>query len=44
MFLAGTVALARRPTSAASMKLFAFSITYVTLLFAALTVDVLVLS
>ena len=44
MFLAGTVGLARRPTSAASMKLFAFSITYVTLLFAALTIDVLVLS
>ena len=43
MFLTGTIALARRPTSAASMKLFAFSITYVTLLFAALTLDVLVL-
>jgi heme o synthase len=44
MFLLGTVDLTRRPTSAASMRVFAFSITYVTLLFAALTVDVLVLT
>jgi heme o synthase len=42
LFLGGTAALARQPTSQASMRLFAFSITYVTLLFGALTVDVLV--
>jgi protoheme IX farnesyltransferase len=42
MFLWGTIRLARRPTAQASMRLFAFSITYVTLLFAALTIDVLV--
>ena len=41
-FIAGTVALGRAPTPAASMRLFTFSITYVTLLFAAITVDVLV--
>jgi protoheme IX farnesyltransferase len=43
-FLAGTVALAARPTPAASMKVFAYSITYVTLLFGAMTVDVLVVA
>ena len=42
IFLAGTVALARRPSAAASMRLFGFSITYVTLLFGAMTLDVLV--
>jgi protoheme IX farnesyltransferase len=42
MFVAGTVLLARRPTVEASMRLFGFSITYVTVLFAALTLDVLV--
>ena len=41
-FLVATVALARVPTAAASMKVFTFSITYVTVLFGALTVDVLV--
>ncbi|MET0323686.1 MAG: heme o synthase, partial [Ilumatobacteraceae bacterium] len=41
-FLAATVALARRPSAAASMKVFTYSITYVTVLFAALTIDVLV--
>ena len=41
-FLVATVALARIPTPAASMRVFTFSITYVTVLFAALTVDVLV--
>jgi len=41
-FIGGTVALAERPTPAASMKLFAYSITYVTLLFGAMTLDVLV--
>lgn len=43
-FLGGTVALARRPSAAASMRVFAYSITYVTLLFTALTIDVLVLA
>ena len=41
-FLAATVGLARNPTPAASMKVFTYSITYVTVLFAALTIDVLV--
>ncbi|MEM9746749.1 MAG: heme o synthase [Actinomycetota bacterium] len=42
MFLAGTVLLGRSPTPAASMRLFGFSITYVTVLFGAMTLDVLV--
>ncbi len=42
LFLAGTVDLGRNPTPARSMRLFTFSITYITLLFTALTVDVLV--
>jgi len=42
LFLWGAVDLARRPSLSRSMRLFAFSITYVTLLFGALTVDVLV--
>lgn len=41
-FVAGTVLLARRPTPAMSMRVFAYSITYVTVLFAAMTIDVLV--
>ena len=41
-FLLATVALARNPTPAASMKVFTYSITYVSVLFAALMVDVLV--
>ena len=44
MFLAGTVALVRHPTPTASMRVFTFSITYVTLLFGALTLDVLLMS
>jgi heme o synthase len=40
-FLGATVALSRNPTPAASMRVFTYSITYVTLLFGALTVDVL---
>jgi heme o synthase len=40
-FLGATVALSRNPTPAASMRVFTYSITYVTLLFAALTLDVL---
>ena len=42
LFLWSTVDLGRNPTEQRSMRVFAFSITYVTLLFAALTVDVLV--
>jgi protoheme IX farnesyltransferase len=42
VFLAATVALAREPTPAMSMRVFAYSISYVTVLFAAMTLDVLV--
>ena len=42
LFLGGTIALGRAPTAARSMKLFSFSITYLSVLFVALTVDVLV--
>jgi protoheme IX farnesyltransferase len=42
LFLWGTVDLGRSPTPQRSMRLFAFSISYVTLVFGALTVDVLV--
>ena len=42
IFLAATVWLGRRPTAANSMRVFGFSITYVTLLFAAITLDVLI--
>jgi protoheme IX farnesyltransferase len=41
-FVVGTAMLSRRPTDAWSMRVFSFSITYVTLLFGALMVDVLV--
>jgi protoheme IX farnesyltransferase len=41
-FLWGSVDLVRNPTPQRSMRLFGFSITYVTLLFGALTLDVLV--
>ena len=41
-FLGGTIALGRTPTATGSMKLFSFSITYLSLVFVALTVDVLV--
>jgi protoheme IX farnesyltransferase len=41
-FIAGTIALARRPTPANSMRLFGYSITYVTLLFASMMIDVFV--
>ncbi|MEY2967164.1 MAG: protoheme farnesyltransferase [Actinomycetota bacterium] len=41
-FLWGTIALGRSPSSAASMRLFSFSISYISLLFVALTVDVFV--
>jgi protoheme IX farnesyltransferase len=42
LFFGGTIALARNPTPAASMRLFGFSITYVTVLFGAMTLDVFV--
>jgi len=42
IFIASTVALARRPSEALSMKVFTYSITYVTLLFAAIMLDVFV--
>ena len=42
IFLGGTFALKRHPTPANSMRLFGFSITYVTGLFGAMTLDVLV--
>jgi heme o synthase len=41
-FVYATVRLARNPTPQRSMRVFAFSITYVSVLFAALTIDVLV--
>jgi len=41
-FLAATVTLGRRPSDRLSMQVFGFSITYVTLLFGALTFDVLI--
>ena len=42
LFIAGTAQLIGTPTPERSMRVFAYSITYVTLLFAALTIDVLV--
>ena len=41
-FIVGTAMLSRRPTDVWSMRVFSFSITYVTLLFGALMVDVLI--
>jgi protoheme IX farnesyltransferase len=41
-FIIGTAMLSRKPTQAWSMRVFSFSITYVTLLFGALMLDVLV--
>jgi len=42
LFLWGTIDLGRSPTPQRSMRVFGYSITYVTLLFTAMTVDVLV--
>jgi protoheme IX farnesyltransferase len=42
LFTAGCAALLRDPTPKRSMRLFGFSITYVTILFASIAVDVLV--
>jgi protoheme IX farnesyltransferase len=41
-FLWGTIALGRTDSASASMKLFSFSISYISVIFVALTVDVLV--
>ena len=41
-FVAGTIGLGRQPTPARSMRLFAFSISYVTLLFVAMAADVMI--
>ena len=41
-FLWGTIALSRADSPAASMRLFSFSITYISVLFVAMTVDVFV--
>ena len=40
-FIAATVWLGRNPTASASMRVFGFSITYVTVLFGAMTLDIL---
>lgn len=42
LFLWGTIDLGRNPTAGRAMRVFGYSITYVTLLFAAMTIDVLV--
>lgn len=42
LFVAGTIDLGRAPTPQRSMRVFGYSITYVTLLFGAMVVDVLV--
>ena len=41
-FMIGTAMLGRKPTEAWSMRVFSFSITYVTVLFGALMIDVLI--
>src|SRR5690606_10619378 len=42
LFVAATVALAQRPSESLSMRVFAYSITYVTLLFGAMMLDVFI--
>ena len=42
MFIAGVFALSRDPDPGKAMRLFGYSISYVTLLFGVLTLDVLV--
>lgn len=42
IFIAATIWLGRNPTASASMRVFGYSITYVTVLFAAMTADVLI--
>jgi protoheme IX farnesyltransferase len=41
-FIASTVDLSRNPTASRAMRVFGFSITYVTVLFTAMAVDVFV--
>ena len=41
-FISGCLALRRNPVAAEAMQVFRYSITYVTLLFAAIAVDTLV--
>src|SRR5690606_29680950 len=41
VFLASTVWLSRNPSPAASMRVFAYSISYITILFGAMTLEVL---
>ena len=43
-FVIGTIALGSNPTEARSMRIFSFSITYVSAIFLALTLDVLLIS
>lgn len=42
VFLGGTLLLARKPSESGAMRLFSYSISYITLLFTAIAVDVLV--
>jgi len=42
LFIVGAVQLGRKPTPSQSMRLFTFSITYVTILFVAMAIDVFV--
>ena len=42
LFAAGCLGLARDPSPKRSMRVFAYSITYVTILFGAMAIDVLV--
>jgi protoheme IX farnesyltransferase len=42
MFLYGAIALGKNPTKSASMRLFGFSISYVSVLFGAMMLDVFV--
>jgi protoheme IX farnesyltransferase len=41
IFIAATLWLGRHPTASASMRVFGYSITYVTVLFGAMTLDIL---
>ncbi len=42
LFIVGSIRLGRDPSDSRSMRLFSFSITYISVLFMALTLDVLV--
>jgi protoheme IX farnesyltransferase len=41
IFIAATLWLGRNPTASASMRVFGYSITYITVLFGAMTLDIL---